>query len=138
MSKLPNDFLWGGALAANQFEGGYDQGGKGLSVIDVMTNGAHGKAREITQDVEPDKYYPNHVGIDFYNRYKEDVKMFSDMGLKCLRTSIAWTRIFPKGDEVEPNEEGLQFYDDLFDELLKYNIQPVITGGKFGKVLIHV
>lgn len=64
--------------------------------------------------------------------------MFSDMGLKCLRTSIAWTRIFPKGDEVEPNEEGLQFYDDLFDELLKYNIQPVITGGKFGKVLIHV
>lgn len=138
MSKLPNDFLWGGALAANQFEGGYDQGGKGLSVIDVMTNRAHGKAREITQDVEPDKYYPNHVGIDFYNRYKEDVKMFSDMGLKCLRTSIAWTRIFPKGDEVEPNEEGLQFYDDLFDELLKYNIQPVITGGKFGKVLIHV
>ena len=127
MSKLPNDFLWGGALAANQFEGGYDQGGKGLSVIDVMT-WAHGKAREITQDVEPDKYYPNHVGIDFYNRYKEDVKMFSDMGLKCLRTSIAWTRIFPKGDEVEPNEEGLQFYDDLFDELLKYNIQPVITG----------
>ena len=138
MSKLPNDFLWGGALAANQFEGGYDQGGKGLSVIDVMTAGAHGKAREITQDVEPDKYYPNHVGIDFYNRYKEDVKMFSDMGLKCLRTSIAWTRIFPKGDEVEHNEEGLQFYDDLFDELLKYNIQPVITGGKFGKVLIHV
>ena len=117
----------GWRFAANQFEGGYDQGGKGLSVIDVMT-GAHGKAREITQDVEPDKYYPNHVGIDFYNRYKEDVKMFSDMGLKCLRTSIAWTRIFPKGDEVEPNEEGLQFYDDLFDELLKYNIQPVITG----------
>ena len=94
MSKLPNDFLWGGALAANQFEGGYDQGGKVLSVIDVMTAGEHGKAREITQEVEADKYYPNHEGIDFYHRYKEDVKLFSEMGLKCLRTSIAWTRIF--------------------------------------------
>lgn len=131
MSKLPNDFLWGGALAANQFEGGYDQGGKGLSVIDVMTAGEHGKAREITQEVEADKYYPNHEGIDFYHRYKEDVKLFSEMGLKCLRTSIAWTRIFPNGDEEEPNEEGLKFYDDLFDELLKYDIQPVITLSHF-------
>ncbi|MFL9487642.1 MULTISPECIES: 6-phospho-beta-glucosidase [Staphylococcus] len=131
MSKLPNDFLWGGALAANQFEGGYDQGGKGLSVIDVMTAGEHGKAREITQEVEANKYYPNHEGIDFYHRYKEDVKLFSEMGLKCLRTSIAWTRIFPNGDEEEPNEEGLKFYGDLFDELLKYDIQPVITLSHF-------
>lgn len=131
MTKLPKDFLWGGALAANQFEGGYDQDGKGLSVIDVMTGGAHGKAREITQDVEPDKYYPNHIGIDFYNRYKEDIALFNEMGLKCLRTSIAWSRIFPNGDETEPNEAGLKFYDDLFDELLKYDIEPVITLSHF-------
>ena len=80
MSKLPKNFLWGGALAANQFEGGYDQDGKGLSVIDVMTAGAHGKAREITQNIEADKYYPNHEGIYFYHRYKEDVKLFIEMG----------------------------------------------------------
>ena len=84
----------GWRFAANQFEGGYDQGGKGLSVHDVMTAGEHGKAREITEKVEADKYYPNHEGIDFYNRYKEDIGLFNEMGLKCLRTSIAWTRIF--------------------------------------------
>lgn len=131
MTKLPQDFLWGGALAANQFEGGYNQDGKGLSVIDVMTGGKHGKAREITKDVDPEKYYPNHVGIDFYHRYKEDIALFNDMGLKCLRTSIAWSRIFPNGDETEPNEAGLQFYDHVFDELLKYGIEPVITLSHF-------
>lgn len=131
MTKLSKDFLWGGALAANQFEGGYDQGGKGLSVIDVMTAGEHGKARKITQDVDPNEYYPNHIGIDFYHRYKEDIALFNEMGLKCLRTSIAWSRIFPNGDESEPNEEGLQFYDNVFDELLKYGIEPVITLSHF-------
>lgn len=131
MSKLPASFMWGGALAANQFEGGYDQGGKGLSVIDVMTGGAHRKTREITMSVEADKYYPNHVGIDFYHRYKEDIALFKEMGLQCLRTSIAWTRIFPNGDELEPNEEGLQFYDNIFDELLKNNIEPIITLSHF-------
>lgn len=127
MTKLPKDFLWGGALAAHQFEGGWNQDGKGPSVIDVMTAGGADKPREITDTVEDEKYYPNHEGIDFYNRYKDDVKLFAEMGLKALRTSINWTRIFPKGDETEPNEAGLQFYDDLFDELLKYNIEPVIT-----------
>lgn len=127
MTKLPKDFLWGGALAAHQFEGGWDQDGKGPSVIDVMTAGGPGKPREITETVDEDKFYPNHEAIDFYNRYQEDVKLFAEMGLKALRTSINWTRIFPKGDEEEPNEAGLQFYDDLFDELLKYNIEPVIT-----------
>lgn len=131
MSKLPSNFMWGGALAANQFEGGYDEDGKGLSVIDVMTGGEHGKAREITQHVEADKYYPNHVGIDFYHRYKEDIALFKEMGLECLRTSIAWTRIFPNGDEDEPNEEGLKFYDNVFDELLKNGIEPVITLSHF-------
>jgi 6-phospho-beta-glucosidase len=131
MKTLPKDFLWGGALAAHQFEGGWNQDGKGPSVIDVMTAGAHGVPREITETIEEDKFYPNHEAIDFYNRYKEDVALFAEMGLKCLRTSIGWTRIFPKGDEAEPNEAGLQFYDDLFDELLNHNIQPVITLSHF-------
>ncbi|MFP7478284.1 6-phospho-beta-glucosidase BglA [Terribacillus saccharophilus] len=131
MSTLPKDFLWGGALAAHQFEGGWNQDGKGPSVIDVLTAGAHGVPRELTETVEPDKFYPNHEAIDFYNRYKEDVALFAEMGLKCLRTSIGWTRIFPKGDEAEPNEAGLKFYDDLFDELLMHGIEPVITLSHF-------
>lgn len=127
MSKLPKDFLWGGAVAAHQLEGGWNAGGKGPSVADIMTAGANGQPREITETVEAGKYYPNHEAIDFYHRYKEDVALFAEMGLKAFRTSINWTRIFPKGDEAEPNEEGLQFYDDLFDELLKHDIEPVIT-----------
>ncbi|MGK9349590.1 6-phospho-beta-glucosidase [Melissococcus plutonius] len=128
---VQKNFLWGGALAAHQFEGGWDAGGKGPSVIDVMTAGAHGVPREITETIEEDKFYPNHEAIDFYHNYKEDIALFAEMGLKCLRTSIAWTRIFPKGDEEEPNEEGLQFYDNVFDELLKNDIEPVITLSHF-------
>ncbi|KXI32553.1 aryl-phospho-beta-D-glucosidase [Bacillus sp. P003] len=128
---LPKDFLWGGALAAHQFEGGWNEAGKGPSVVDVMTAGAHGVPRQITETVEEDKFYPNHEAIDFYHRYKEDIAMFAEMGLKCLRTSIGWSRIFPKGDEAEPNEAGLQFYDDVFDELLKHGIEPVITLSHF-------
>ncbi|WP_129045584.1 6-phospho-beta-glucosidase [Companilactobacillus metriopterae] len=131
MSKLPKDFLWGGAVAAHQFEGGWDAGGKGPSVIDVMTAGSNGVPREITETIEPDKFYPNHEAIDFYHHYKEDIALFAEMGLKCFRTSIAWTRIFPNGDEELPNEEGLKFYDNVFDELLKYNIEPVITLSHF-------
>lgn len=97
-------FLWGGALAAHQFEGGWNVDGKGPSVIDVMTAAAHGVPRVITETIEPNTSYPNHEVIDFYHHYKEDIALFAEMGLKCLRTSIAWSRIFPKGDEVEPNE----------------------------------
>ncbi|MGK9390025.1 6-phospho-beta-glucosidase BglA [Bacillus sp. RK1064] len=128
---LPKGFLWGGALAAHQFEGGWNEGGKGPSVVDVMTAGAHGVPRQITETIEDNKFYPNHEAIDFYHRYKEDIAMFAEMGLKCLRTSIGWSRIFPKGDEAEPNEAGLQFYDDVFDELLKHGIEPVITLSHF-------
>ncbi|KEP31172.1 MULTISPECIES: 6-phospho-beta-glucosidase BglA [Bacillus] len=131
MMTLPKDFLWGGALAAHQFEGGWNEAGKGPSVVDVMTAGAHGVPRQITETIEEDKFYPNHEAIDFYHRYKEDIAMFAEMGLKCLRTSIGWSRIFPKGDEAEPNEAGLQFYDDVFDELLKHGIEPVITLSHF-------
>ncbi|MCZ8466539.1 6-phospho-beta-glucosidase [Streptococcus uberis] len=128
---FPKNFLWGGALAAHQFEGGVLETSKGLSVADVMTAGAHGVPRVITDGVLEGNYYPNHVGIDFYHRYKEDIAMFADLGFKCFRTSIAWSRIFPNGDEREPNEEGLQFYDNVFDELLKYGIEPVITLSHF-------
>lgn len=131
MAQLPKHFLWGGALAANQFEGGYNQGGKGLSVIDVMTAGTHHQPRQITQNIDSNYYYPNHEGIDFYHRYQEDIALFADMHLKCLRTSIAWTRIFPNGDEATPNEEGLRFYDNVIDELLKHHIEPVITLSHF-------
>lgn len=128
---LRKDFLWGGAVAAHQLEGGWQEGGKGVSVADVMTVGAHGVAREITDGVLPGKHYPNHEAIDFYHHYKEDIALFAEMGFKCFRTSIAWTRIFPLGDELEPNEEGLLFYDDMFDECLKYGIEPVITLSHF-------
>ncbi|WP_203263593.1 6-phospho-beta-glucosidase [Streptococcus uberis] len=128
---FPKNFLWGGALAAHQFEGGVLETSKGLSVADVMTAGAHGVPRVITDGILEGNYYPNHVGIDFYHRYKEDIAMFADLGFKCFRTSIAWSRIFPNGDEMEPNEEGLQFYDNVFDELLKYGIEPVITLSHF-------
>lgn len=128
---MPKGFLWGGAVAAHQFEGGWNADGKGPSVADVMTAGAHGVPRKITDGVIEGEFYPNHEAIDFYHHYKEDIKLFADMGLKCFRTSINWTRIFPKGDEEEPNEAGLQFYDDMFDELLKYGIEPIITLSHF-------
>lgn len=128
---LRENFLWGGAVAAHQIEGGWNEGGKGPSVADVMTAGANGVSRQITDGVIDSKNYPNHEAIDFYHRYKEDIKIFAELGIKCFRTSIAWTRIFPNGDEDWPNEEGLQFYDDLFDECLKYGIEPVITLSHF-------
>ena len=99
---LSNDFLWGGAVAANQFEGGWNEGGKGISVIDVMTGGTHEKMREITNGIEADKYYPNHKASDFYHEYKSDIALMAEMGFKCFRTSIAWTRIFPSGDARPP------------------------------------
>jgi len=125
------DFLWGGACAAHQFEGGWQEGGKGPSIADVMTAGSNGVARRITDGVIEGEDYPNHVGVDFYHHYKEDIKLFAEMGFKAFRTSIAWTRIFPQGDEETPNEEGLKFYDDVFDECHKYGIEPVVTLSHF-------
>ena len=125
--KMPENFLWGGATAANQFEGGYRAGGKGLSTADVMTGGTHTVARRITPEIEEGTYYPSHEAIDFYHRYKEDIALFAEMGFKTFRMSLSWTRIFPNGDELTPNEEGLKFYDDVFAELKKYNIEPLVT-----------
>lgn len=136
-TSLSPDFLWGGACAAHQFEGGWNAGGKGPSVVDVLTAGANGVPRRITETVDPNEFYPNHEAIDFYGHFREDIKLFAEMGLKCFRTSIAWSRIFPQGDELEPNEEGLKFYDEVFDELLKYGIEPVITLSHF-EIPLHL
>ena len=128
---INKDFLWGGAVAANQYEGAWDEGGKGISVTDVMTKGDVNTPRKITAGVLPNEEYPNHFGIDFYHHYKEEIELFAEMGFKCFRLSIAWSRIFPHGDEEKPNEEGLAFYDNVFDECLKYGIQPVVTLSHF-------
>ena len=127
MPKFPNNFLWGGATAANQFEGGYNCGGKGLSDADMLTNGTHTSPRIICSKDEEGLYYPNRIASDHYHHYKEDVALMAEMGFKTYRMSIAWSRIYPTGEELEPNEDGLKFYDNLFDELLKYNIEPVVT-----------
>ncbi|MCR1950718.1 6-phospho-beta-glucosidase [Clostridium sp. DSM 100503] len=117
-----DNFLWGGAIAANQCEGAYLEDGKGLSIQDIMPNGIMGPISE-----EPIEDNLKLIGIDFYHRYKEDIKLFAEMGFKVLRFSIAWSRIFPKGDESEPNEKGLEFYENVIDECLKYGIEPLIT-----------
>lgn len=119
---FPENFLWGGAVAANQCEGAYNEDGKGLSIQDVMPRGIKGPRTE-----QPTSDNMKLVGIDFYHRYKEDIKLFAEMGFKVFRTSIAWSRIFPKGNEKIPNEAGLRFYDDLFDECRKYGIEPLVT-----------
>ncbi|TXC85813.1 glycoside hydrolase family 1 protein [Metabacillus litoralis] len=130
--QFPEGFLWGGATAANQIEGGYHEGNKGLNIADVLPGGKE-RLRILTNpgfdfEIDHDKYsYPNHEAIDFYHRYKEDIALFAEMGFKAYRMSIAWSRIFPNGDELEPNEEGLDFYDRVFDELHKHGIEPVVT-----------
>lgn len=125
------DFLWGGAVAAHQCEGAWQEGGKGVSIADVMTAGSNGVARRITNGVIEGEDYPNHVGIDFYHHYKEDLALMAEMGFKAFRTSIAWTRIYPNGDDAQPNEEGLKFYDEMFDEMHRLGIEPVITLSHF-------
>lgn len=124
---FPKGFLWGGASAANQYEGAWNEGGKGPSIFDASTAGSAKKAREYHSEIKEGVYYPNHVATDFYHHYKEDIALMAEMGFKCYRMSIAWTRIFPTGEEQTPNEEGLKFYDAVFDECLKYGIEPVVT-----------
>lgn len=159
MSKFPSTFLWGGATAANQYEGGYNEGGKALTMIDVTTNGSHTSPRKIgwiipetgetgvtnmgfgsIPTVFPEGaipalvdgyYYPSHKATDFYHHYKEDIALMAEMGFKTFRMSISWARIFPELESATPNEEGLKFYDDVFDELLKYGIEPLVTLSHF-------
>ncbi len=155
MAKFPKEFLWGGATAANQYEGGWNEGGKGVSVADVMTAGSHTEPRKMTwknpktgetgyivkkmlQEADPlppgaepavtdGWYYPSHQATDFYHRYKEDIALMAEMGFRAFRLSINWSRIFPNGDDAEPNEEGLCFYEEVFRECRKYGIEPLVT-----------
>lgn len=128
---FPTDFLWGGATAANQCEGAYLTDGKGLSTADVMTAGGNGVPREITDGVVEGNYYPSHKAVDHYHRFKEDIALFAEMGFKTYRLSIAWSRIFPNGDEEVPNEAGLKHYDEVFDTCRQYGIEPLVTISHF-------
>ena len=138
--SFPKGFLWGGALAANQCEGGWNVGGKGWSTEDVVTykpkvdvkdyHACVAISSEHIQNAmkdEDDTYYPKRRGIDFYHRYKEDLALFAEMGFKVLRVSISWPRLFPTGEEAEANEEGVAFYRELFQEMKRLNIEPLVT-----------
>ena len=124
---FPKDFLWGGAVAANQLEGGYLEDGKGLSCADMLKGGNVNTPRMFSPVIEEGVYYPSHQAIDFYHHYKEDIALFGEMGFKCFRLSINWARIYPNGDDAEPNEKGLAFYDSVFDECKKNGIEPLVT-----------
>lgn len=147
---FPKNFMWGGATAANQFEGAWDADGKGVSSADVCTRGSKKLPRKVTYRTPEGKIedqfmfslnapdgsqvgcfegydYPSHEGIDFYHHYKEDIALFAEMGFKIFRMSINWTRLYPTGLESEPNPAGVKFYHDVFDELLKYGIEPLVT-----------
>lgn len=126
-TEFPKNFLWGGATAANQIEGAWDVDGKGVSVQDLLTGGTIEKPRHFTATIDPDAYYPSHTASDFYHHYKEDIKLLADMGFKTYRLSIAWTRIFPNGDDEKPNQAGIDFYHKVFQECHKYGIEPLVT-----------
>ncbi|SQC71815.1 Aryl-phospho-beta-D-glucosidase BglH [Listeria fleischmannii subsp. fleischmannii] len=138
-SGFPKNFLWGGATAANQVEGAYDLDGKGLSTADMVKFVPKSeRGNDFSLDVtkkeidailagEVDARFPKRDGIDFYHHYKEDIALFAEMGFKTFRLSLNWARIFPNGDDTTPNEKGLAFYDSVFDELLKYGIEPLVT-----------
>lgn len=128
---INDKFLWGGAIAANQAEGAYNVDGKGLSIMDTVTSGNKDTPRRFTLEFEKNSYYPNHLGIDFYNNYETDTDLFREMGFQCFRTSIAWSRIFPNGDDEEPNEQGLVYYDNLFKTLKDKGMEPIVTISHF-------
>ncbi|EPZ8125065.1 6-phospho-beta-glucosidase [Yersinia enterocolitica] len=131
VSTFPDGFLWGGALAANQAEGACFEGGKGLTTVDMIPHGEHRLAVKLGQEkrftLRDDEFYPSHQAIDFYHRYKDDIALMAEMGFTVFRTSIAWSRIYPNGDELTPNAEGIAFYRDLFNECKKHKIEPLVT-----------
>jgi len=133
MSVFPKGFLWGGALAANQSEGAYREGGKGLTTVDMIPHGANRLAVKVGKEkrfaLREDEFYPSHNAIDFYHRYKEDIALMAEMGFTVFRTSIAWSRLYPNGDEPLPNQEGIAFYRAVFDGaasiLMAMNLYPI-------------
>ena len=129
--KLTSDFLWGGALAANQCEGAWQEDGRLPASADFLPDAAHGRWNAMLHpgnilETQYD-YYPSREAIDFYHRYKEDIRLLAEIGIKALRLSISWTRIYPTGEENAPNEDGLRFYEELFTECRRYGIEPVVT-----------
>lgn len=126
-SRFPENFLWGGATAANQCEGAWNIDGKGVSTADHLTAGSRTSHRKFTINIEDGINYPTHEAVNFYYNYKEDIALFAEMGFKLFRMSIAWTRIFPNGDDLVPNKAGLEFYRSVFQELKKYGIEPLVT-----------
>lgn len=124
---FPKDFFWGGSIAAHQLEGAWQEGGKGPAIMDYATAGSYEVPREFTKEIEKDKKYPSHTGIDFYHGYKEDIKLFAEMGMTALRISIDWSRIYPRGDEEQPNQEGIDYYKDVIQTLIDYHIEPIVT-----------
>ncbi|WP_111910990.1 6-phospho-beta-glucosidase [Aeromonas media] len=131
LARFPKGFLWGGALAANQAEGAHREGGKGLTTVDMIPHGANRMAVKLGQEqrftLRDDEFYPSHEAIDFYHRYKEDIALMAEMGFTVFRTSIAWSRLYPRGDEAEPNPEGIAFYRAMFEACRKYGIEPLVT-----------
>lgn len=125
--KLKENFMWGGSIAAHQCEGAWNEDGKGIGIMDLVTTGSYDVPREICKNIEEGKRYPSHEGIDFYNRYREDIALFKEMGFKALRISIDWSRIYPNGDDKEPNQKGIEYYSNVVDELIKNGIEPIIT-----------
>lgn len=125
--KFPKGFLWGGATAANQFEGAWQEGGKGPNVPDHIRGGTLTEPRLWDKEIDENVYYPSHEAVDFYHHYKEDIALYGEMGFKCFRLSVNWSRIFPTGMEDTPNPEGLQFYHNVFAECKKYGIEPLVT-----------
>ncbi|HRX58339.1 MAG TPA: family 1 glycosylhydrolase [Eubacteriales bacterium] len=125
--RFSDHFLWGGATAANQCEGAWDADGKGVSTADLMTAGTLTAPRAFTPAPQEDTYYPSHEAIDHYHRYEEDIALFAEMGFKVYRMSIAWTRIFPDGDDMEPNRAGIEHYRNVFECCRKYGIEPLVT-----------
>lgn len=127
LNTFPADFFWGGATAANQCEGAWNEDGKGESVPDHITAGTRNMSRRFTMKIDDNNNYPSHQAIDFYHHYKEDIALFAKMGFKMFRLSIGWSRIFPNGDDEEPNKSGLEFYRNVFLECHKYGIEPLVT-----------
>ncbi|MCR1951245.1 glycoside hydrolase family 1 protein [Clostridium sp. DSM 100503] len=125
--KLREDFLWGGSIAAHQCEGAWNVDGKGIGIMDLVTSGSYEVPREICKEIEEGKRYPSHDGIDFYHRFKEDIALFGEMGFKALRISIDWSRIYPNGDDEEPNKRGIEYYQSVVEELIKNGIEPIVT-----------
>lgn len=125
--RFPKGFLWGGATAANQFEGAWDVDGKGASVPDHIKGGTVDQPRLWTKQIHQGEYYPSHQAVDFYHHYQEDIALYAEMGFNVFRLSINWSRIFPTGMEETPNQKGLDFYHAVFKECKKYGIEPLVT-----------